>query len=47
MKLVRRIVKVLVAALAFGTYVWFAAVRYTPLVKARKKRRRASSQARN
>jgi hypothetical protein len=43
MTLVRRILKVLLAALAFGTYVWFAAVRYAPFVKARKKRRRAAS----
>jgi hypothetical protein len=42
MTLVRRVFKLLVAALAFVTYVWFAAVRYTPLVKARKRRRRAS-----
>jgi len=42
MTLVRRIFRVLLAALAFGTYVWFAAVRYVPLVKARKSRRRAS-----
>jgi hypothetical protein len=45
MKLIRRILKLLVAALAFGTYVWFAAVRYAPLVKARKRRRRALSQS--
>jgi hypothetical protein len=40
MTLVRRILKLLLAALAFGTYVWVAAVRYAPLVKARKARRR-------
>ena len=39
MTLVRRILKLMLAALAFGTYVWFAAVRYVPLVKARKRRR--------
>jgi hypothetical protein len=38
--LVRRILQLLTAALAFGTYVWFAAVRYAPLVKGRKARRR-------
>jgi hypothetical protein len=36
---VRRIFRLLLAGLAFGTYVWFAAVRYVPLVKARKRRR--------
>ena len=40
MTLVRRVLKLLLAGLAFGTYVWFAAVRYLPLVKARKRRRR-------
>jgi hypothetical protein len=39
---VRRIFRLMLAALAFGTYVWFAAVHYLPLVKARKRRRRAS-----
>ncbi len=39
---VRRILKLMLAALAFATYVWFAAVRYVPLVKARKRRRRAT-----
>ena len=38
---VRRILKLLGAALAFAVYVWFAAVRYAPGVKARKARRRA------
>ena len=33
MTLIRRVLKLLGAALAFGTYVWFAAVRYAPLVK--------------
>jgi hypothetical protein len=45
MTLLRRALKLLTAALAFGTYVWFAAVRYAPVVKARKKRRRAVSPA--
>jgi hypothetical protein len=39
---VRRIFRLLLAGLAFGTYVWFAAVRYVPFVKARKRRRRAT-----
>jgi hypothetical protein len=37
---VRRILKLLGAASAFAVYVWFAAVRYAPVVKARKVRRR-------
>jgi len=37
---VRRIVKLIGAALAFVLYVWFAAVRSVPDVKARKARRR-------
>jgi hypothetical protein len=37
---VRRILKLFGAALAFAVYVWFAAVRYAPGVKARKARRR-------
>jgi hypothetical protein len=36
---VRRILKLIVAAFAFVLYVWFAAVRSTPVVKARKARR--------
>lgn len=36
----RRVLKLLGAALAFGVYVWFAAVRNLPRVKARKARRR-------
>jgi hypothetical protein len=39
--LIRRIVKLVAAALAFAVYVWFAAVRNVPRVKARKARRRA------
>jgi len=42
MKLARRILKLIGAALAFGTYVWFAAVRSVPVVKRRKAARRAS-----
>lgn len=42
MTLVRRILKLLAAALAFGVYVWFAAVRNTGRVKRRKVARRAS-----
>jgi hypothetical protein len=37
---VGRILKLFGAAGAFAVYVWFAAVRYTPGVKARKARRR-------
>ena len=37
---VRRILKLVAAAFAFVLYVWFAAVRATPGVKARKARRR-------
>jgi len=39
--LVRRILKLAAATVAFGLYVWFAAVRAAPDVKARKARRRA------
>ena len=42
MTLVRRILKLLGAALAFGTYAWFAAVRLAPSVKRRKQARRAA-----
>jgi hypothetical protein len=42
MTLVRRILKLAAATLAFATYVWFAAVRAVPRVKARKARRRRS-----
>jgi hypothetical protein len=41
MAAVRRIVKLAGALLAFGAYVWFAAVRNVPRVRARKARRRA------
>jgi hypothetical protein len=41
MALVRRILKLLGAALAFGLYVWFAAVRNVGRVKRRKAARRA------
>jgi len=37
---VRRILKLIGAAFAFVLYVWFAAVRALPDVKARKERRR-------
>jgi hypothetical protein len=40
MKFVRRILRLLGAALAFGVYVWFAAVRNVPRVRARKAARR-------
>lgn len=42
MTLVRRILKALTAALAFGVYVWFAAVSNAGRVKRRKAARRAS-----
>ena len=45
MTLVRRILKLLGAALAFGTYVWFAAVRFAPAVKRRKAARRSARKA--
>ena len=38
---VRRILKLVAAALAFFAYVWFAAVRYAPGIKRRKSARRA------
>jgi hypothetical protein len=38
---VRRILKLVGGAFAFVLYVWFAAVRSVPEVKARKARRRA------
>lgn len=40
MALVKRILKLAGAALAFATYVWIAAVRYAPAVKRRKAVRR-------
>ena len=39
-----RILKLLGAALVFLTYLWFDALRYAPLAKARKARRRAARQ---
>ena len=42
MTLIRRILQLLGAALAFGTYIWFAAVRLAPAVKRRKAARRAA-----
>ncbi|HWN21025.1 MAG TPA: hypothetical protein VNP93_03565 [Gaiellaceae bacterium] len=41
MTLVRRILKLAAAALAFGVYVWFTAVRNIGRVKRRKAARRA------
>jgi hypothetical protein len=41
MALLRRIVKLAGVALALAVYVWFAAVRNVPRVRARKQRRRA------
>jgi len=38
--LVRRILKLVGATIAFAVYVWFAAVRLAPTVKRRKARRR-------
>ena len=40
MTLVRRILKLLGATIAFAVYVWFAAVRFAPAVKRRKASRR-------
>jgi hypothetical protein len=40
MRLVRRILKMVAAALALGVYVWFAAVRNVGRVKRRKAARR-------
>ncbi len=40
MALVKRILKLVGAALGFATYVWIAAVRAVPAVKRRKARRR-------
>jgi len=45
MTLVRRILRLLGGALAFGTYVWFAAVRLAPSVKRRKAARRRIREA--
>jgi hypothetical protein len=41
MALVRRILKLLGATLAFAVYVWFAAVRLAPAVRRRKASKRA------
>jgi len=41
MTLVRRILQLLAATLAFAVYVWFAAVRLAPAVRRRKAERRA------
>ena len=40
MTLVRRILKLIGATIAFALYVWFAAVRLAPAVKRRKASRR-------
>lgn len=40
MTLIRRILKLAGVALAFGVYVWFAAVRNVPRVRAREAIRR-------
>ena len=45
MTLVRRILKALGAALAFGVYVWFGAVHNAGRVKRRKAARRAARRA--
>ena len=45
MTLIRRILKTLGAALAFGVYVWFGAVRNAPRVKRRKADKRAARRA--
>ena len=45
MTLVRRVLKLIGAALTFAVYVWFAAVRATPKVKRRKALRRAARDA--
>ena len=37
---IRRVLKGLAAAVAFVIYVWYAAVRYAPEVKRRKRARR-------
>jgi hypothetical protein len=42
MALVRRILKLVGVALGLAVYVWFAAVRNVPRVRARKARRRAA-----
>lgn len=47
MTLVRRILKLAGAALALAVYVWIAAVRNVPRVKARKARRRPTQGRRN
>jgi hypothetical protein len=45
MTLVRRILQALTAALAFGVYVWFGAVKNAGRVKRRKAARRAARRA--
>lgn len=41
MTAVTRLLKLLAGGLAFGVYVWFAAVRNVPRARARKRRPRA------
>ncbi len=41
MRIVKRALKILAAALALAVYVWFAAVRCVPAVKRRKAARRS------
>jgi hypothetical protein len=45
MTLIRRILKLFAAAVAFALYVWFAAVRAVPGVRRRKALRRAARNA--
>jgi hypothetical protein len=41
MTTVRRVLKLAAASVAFGLYVWFAAVRAVPAIRRRKAARRA------
>lgn len=43
MRLVKRVLKILAAAIAVALYVWFAAVRSVPAVKRRKAARRGAA----
>jgi hypothetical protein len=45
--MIRRIVRIVLAAFGFFLYTWFAAVRNLPLVKRRKAARRASAPSGN
>jgi hypothetical protein len=42
MPLIRRLVKLVSAAIGFALYVWYTAVRATPEIKRRKAERRAA-----